>query len=785
MNKIKKYKKLIMGCFDDKESRKPNFNISGEIPGSQDATNIVSSPNSSNQDGKKIIDEKLSKNSSNDNNLNKTNTDDHKEEKPQNDNKEVGKEKEKEKEEEKNVEEKIEKETNQEIIKSETKMYTNDPNHESPGKDEPKNTGRAPVVQESISQIDNKLHNSSNKSKQNSQNVEIVESQPYTYIVNENNKEIRNSNKEEKDIIKEDININNEDININNEDININNADININNKEDININKEEQIHIKDSDNKNNNYDKFEENKEYYLICPQCEKNILALNSIIYEPDQKDFKITYNCFCGENSRKFLHEIISEKPCYCGEHKDVLNFLCESCKIPLCKECLENHKEHNIKNILNEEVIPEEIAEKINEKKEEFPGNKIIQKIIELYKSEKNSEIINAHNRRTHFISHPETGGSLIIQKTNINVNTDIVGSENINVNSNFIHNFNNSDVNNKSNSNSNININNSNNNNKFNYKTSHFFNEEEKIIEEKDLYLNKYINIKTIKAHEERISALIELNNGFIASGSYDGKVKIWDILKEGEDSLIMIKNSVTAVFCFLEFEPGKLLGGTSLNTIFLWDLNDKNKEEFIFNFQKHDLWVTSLVKLDENHFASASNDTKIIIWDYKNKKYEKVLEGHTDCIMAMILLKNGYLCTASYDENIMIWDWKNSRSLYRFKPHKKYVKCLLELDNDYLLTGSEDNSIGIFKKTDSQQYKSITYLEGHTYPVRSLCQIDENYFASGSFDNKIKIWDFNKKECVQTLEGHQSNVICIIKYKDDMLISCSNDKTIKIWKTD
>ena len=274
MNKIKKYKKLIMGCFDDKESRKPIFNISGEIPGSQDATNIVSSPNSSNQDGKKIIDEKLSKNSSNDNNLNKTNTDDHKEEKPQNDNKEVGKEK--EKEEEKNVEEKIEKETNQEIIKSETKMYTNDPNHESPGKDEPKNTGTAPVVQESNSQIDNKLHNSSNKSKQNSQNVEIVESQPYTYIVNENNKEIRNSNKEEKDIIKEDININNEDININNEDININNADININNKEDININKEEQIHIKDSNDKNNNYDKFEENKEYYLICPQCEKNILA-----------------------------------------------------------------------------------------------------------------------------------------------------------------------------------------------------------------------------------------------------------------------------------------------------------------------------------------------------------------------------------------------------------------------------------------------------------------------------------------------------------------------------
>ena len=141
-----------------------------------------------------------------------------------------------------------------------------------------------------------------------------------------------------------------------------------------------------------------------------------------------------------------------------------------------------------------------------------------------------------------------------------------------------------------------------------------------------------------------------------------------------------MNKNAIGSVFCLLEFEPGKLLGGTSTNMVNLWDLDDEKNEEYIHNFYKHHLWVNALVKCDETHFASASNDSTIIIWNYKDKNFENILMGHTDCIMAMIILKNGYLCTASADEDIRIWDWKQLICLNSFKPHKKYVKCLLEL---------------------------------------------------------------------------------------------------------
>jgi len=477
-----------------------------------------------------------------------------------------------------------------------------------------------------------------------------------------------------------------------------------------------------DGDDNNDNQD---EEKNYFLICPDCGKNILKIESVIYQPEKKDFIVQYNCFCETKSQKYFEQILTDFQNSCDIDRNQVTIICEDCKTELCKECFEEHKKHKIKSIINKEVISEEIMAKINEKKDEFIKIDILQKLYEFYVSYKNDEI------------------------NNIQINIDNVEKS---INSNI-------EILEKKNDN----------------------NEEEKKIFSNGSTFN-YKNTKTLKGHKDRLAVLIKLSkNNLIATGSYDGTVKIWDITKDENEALIMNKNAIGSVFCLLEFEPGKLLGGTSANMVNLWDLEDEDNQEYIYNFYKHYLWVQALVKCDENHFASASNDTRIIIWDYTNKKDETYLEGHNDCIMDMIMLKNGYLCTSSADENIRIWDWKQQKCLFFFKGHEKYVKCLCELSNGYLLTGSEDNSIGVWKEKSSS-YENIKFIKGHSKSIRTLCQIDNDHFASGSFDYTIKIWNIINWECLQTLKGHSMNVIDIIKFDDNTLISCSNDQTIKIW---
>ena len=479
-----------------------------------------------------------------------------------------------------------------------------------------------------------------------------------------------------------------------------------------------------DEDENNNNQG---EEKNYFLICPECGKNILKIESVKYQPEKKDFIVQYNCFCETKSQKYFEQILTDFQNSCDIDRNQVTIICEDCKTELCKECFEEHKKHKIKSIINKEVISEEIMAKINEKKDEFIKIDILQKLYEFYVSYKNDEINNIQINIDNL-------------EKSINSNREILEKKNDN-------------------------------------------NEEEKKIFSNGSTFN-YKNTKTLKGHKDRLAVLIKLSkNNLIATGSYDGTVKIWDITKDENEALIMNKNAIGSVFCLLEFEPGKLLGGTSANMVNLWDLEDEDNQEYIYNFYKHYLWVQALVKCDENHFASASNDTRIIIWDYTNRKDEIYLEGHNDCIMDMIMLKNGYLCTSSADENIGIWDWKQQKCLFFFKAHEKYVKCLCELSNGYLLTGSEDNSIGVWKEKSSS-YENIKYIriKGHSKSIRTLCQIDNDHFASGSFDHTIKIWNIINWECLQTLKGHSMNVIDIIKFDDNTLISCSNDQTIKIW---
>ena len=285
----------------------------------------------------------------------------------------------------------------------------------------------------------------------------------------------------------------------------------------------------------------------------------------------------------------------------------------------------------------------------------------------------------------------------------------------------------------------------------------------------------QYKCIKTLNGHKEKVVSLIELESGYLASGSYDNFIYIWDI---NIGNYINKKKENGYVFCLLEFESNMILSGTSDNNINLWDISNM-EDKYIYSFKAHQLWVNCLVKIDSQFFASASNDANIIIWDYNRRAHIKFLQGHRDCILSLIKLNDdGHLCSGSADLTIKIWDWKKGICLITLSGHEKWVKCLCQLKDGTLLSGSDDKKIKVWKNN-----KMIYSIKEHTYSIRALCQIDENHFASGSFDKKIKIWDIKNFDCIQTLTEHTGNIISIIKLHDNKLASCSCDKTIKIWE--
>ena len=87
-------------------------------------------------------------------------------------------------------------------------------------------------------------------------------------------------------------------------------------------------------------------------------------------------------------------------------------------------------------------------------------------------------------------------------------------------------------------------------------------------IEEKKPKITNFIESKTYYGHNEKVIAIIQLNSGKIATGSYDKTIRIWDIYdiaRNDEDKIIKESGKI---FVLLEFEDDKILAGTEENKI-------------------------------------------------------------------------------------------------------------------------------------------------------------------------------------------------------------------------
>ena len=283
-------------------------------------------------------------------------------------------------------------------------------------------------------------------------------------------------------------------------------------------------------------------------------------------------------------------------------------------------------------------------------------------------------------------------------------------------------------------------------------------------------------------AHKDKISCVIELHNKLIATGSYDNTIKVWNIYESICKKTIHVKKEVLSL---LEFEPNMILCGTtstSQSNINLYDINNPYNTPK-YSFIGHSMNVNSIVKCDSNHFASASNDSSIIIWNYSLKQKEVQLYENEGCILSLIKLLDGRLCSGSQKHTIKIWNWKTSNCDSQVKnAHEKWVYSLCQLNNGYIVSGSNDRTLKFWDQIEENR-RPFKTIRGFENSIRSICQISNNYLAVGCFKGIIKIIDLNSYQCVQEINEHTGHVTGLLKNTNGDLISISTDNTIKIWK--
>jgi WD40 repeat protein len=278
-------------------------------------------------------------------------------------------------------------------------------------------------------------------------------------------------------------------------------------------------------------------------------------------------------------------------------------------------------------------------------------------------------------------------------------------------------------------------------------------------------------------------SVYVSSNNQWIASGSENGKVKIWD-LRNGtcKHTLKSDLRLVTAI----TFEPNNLslIAGYLDGLTVRWNIVQKS----ITKLPKSHNTVKSLAVspdgkiLASGGYNSYSRKTPINLWDLNSNQLSFVLSNHTDDILSLDFSPDGkFLASGSKDGTVRIWNVKTQQEQRIFYPNLGYVHSVA-FSPDGNILASAGKTIQLWNVATGTRIRVLKNLAKVNYTV--AFSPGGKLLASGGSDNLVHLWDWQSGLEIAKLPGHEARVLSL-KFSPDgtRLVSGGYDKKLIVWK--
>ena len=267
----------------------------------------------------------------------------------------------------------------------------------------------------------------------------------------------------------------------------------------------------------------------------------------------------------------------------------------------------------------------------------------------------------------------------------------------------------------------------------------------------------------------------------FIASGSIDNTLKLWDI--KNRILTHTFKGHSKAVLSISFSTDGRFIAsGSTDKSIKLWDIHSKT---LVHTFDGHSGRIYSVNFSPNGQFiVSGSADKSIKLWDIENRTLAHTFDGHSSAVKSVVFSPNGQVIASGLaNKSIKLWDIQSQKLIHTFEePSLGGISSVsFSPDGRFIASSSTNKSIKLW---DIKNRTLVHTFKGHLGAINSVdFSPDGRFIVSGSGDKTIKLWDIKNQMFVRSFEGHSGSVNSVAFSPDGrFIISGSEDKSIKLW---